>query len=29
VNHRTTPHGAVAATDMFDGLARDAETTFR
>jgi hypothetical protein len=29
VSARTTPHLAVAAADMFDGLAGDAETTFR
>jgi hypothetical protein len=29
VSDRTTRHAAVAAADMFDGLAGDTETTFR
>jgi len=29
VSDRTTHHAAVAAADMFDGLAGDTETTFR
>jgi hypothetical protein len=29
VSDRTARHAAVAAADMFDGLAGDTETTFR
>jgi len=29
VSDRTTRHAAVAAADMFDGLAGDTESTFR
>jgi len=29
VSDRSTRHAAVAAADMFDGLAGDTETTFR
>jgi hypothetical protein len=29
VSDRTTPRAAVAAADLFDGLAGDTETTFR